>query len=438
MLRRAATVSARRSRTDPGANLRSPASRLPALVIPGPQRALQSAIRISADSLAAVTIGEWSLLMAFARRAQRAAGLADELLRPLLSWMLMLLLKGVAVALLSVVAAMGAFTFYWIIYWLVIPGAGSAFPAYFEYRDARSTGAACATVHFAGPQWDSPLVTRNEGWSSIGSTFIGRAAHSVEVDASMSIPLAPDNLALGPVMLELTMYSNVTAVARSARPYVFSYRSYPRIIVEAVLWMVPHILGWRSEEDVVVIPLLEGFHVDEFPLTRATLCLSPALAVKHADLVIRAEATGIRGVLQRHPTFACFIVVCTTFVAIASALLLLLLALPVNDLLGGGSGGGTAWSDGGSARESVSDPEPSDAESRPSLPDPRPRYATGYEPSTPLTESPRAGPAPAPPGGSAAGSGISTTGPISRTVSNDLASVASSVRHRITSVLNDP
>ena len=67
-------------------------------------------------------------------------------------------------------------------------------------------------MSFTGPQWGTP-ERLPEGPTSVGWALLGQAAVDVDVAASFTVPLSPENAALGPVMVKVRQHRRATRSA---------------------------------------------------------------------------------------------------------------------------------------------------------------------------------------------------------------------------------
>jgi hypothetical protein len=234
----------------------------------------------------------------------------NSVLQPLVVWCIYTLLKVTFIFVLCCIFMAAAFLSYWLFYWAFVPQNMHSFPVYLQYRQAevklsfagvRQPGPeACSNVSFTGPQWSAIAVP--SGPTTVGRTLLDQVSVDVDIAASFMIPLAPENAAVGPIMVDCEVFSNMTMVAQSSRPFVLPYRSSMTQLAQSVLWIVPAALGWTKEEREVMVPLIEGLAVNfDAPLSSARLCVSPAIPVHSGSLVLQTQAVGFRGLIQRHP-----------------------------------------------------------------------------------------------------------------------------------------
>ncbi|CAG8442596.1 14038_t:CDS:2 [Acaulospora morrowiae] len=131
-------------------------------------------------------------------------------------------------------------------------------------------------------------------------------AYDVSID--LDVPASETNIKLGNFMVGLELWSDVLndTVAKSNRPCILMYQSRLLRISSTVWRLVPLILGFSKEYQVLKIPMLENIvERSDAPITKAFISISNKyLNTYNAKIRLDAHFTGLRYFMYYYPTSA--------------------------------------------------------------------------------------------------------------------------------------
>ncbi|KAI7833297.1 putative adipose-regulatory protein-domain-containing protein [Kickxella alabastrina] len=192
------------------------------------------------------------------------------------------------------VILISSISLYAIFYKLYVPTLLHEAPIYLQYDPAGKMNTT-ATVSFV-PEKNYKFLSMSQ-------------AYTVSLD--LRVPVSPENQQLGNFMVALKLCNRWgQLVHMSSRPAILPYKSWMLRTLETTLQSPMLALGLWQEADDLRVEMLDVMYDKRFaPITSATVSLSKPLQVYKANIVIRAQFTGLRYWMYywRLPTALAFI-----------------------------------------------------------------------------------------------------------------------------------
>ncbi|KAG0027754.1 Berardinelli-Seip congenital lipodystrophy 2 (seipin) [Podila clonocystis] len=171
-------------------------------------------------------------------------------------------------------------------YWLYIPQRGHVGQVHLQYEKPRLPG-----VMTAGP---SAEVDFSRGGRY--GQFL-RADQAYDISVNLAVPTSEQNVAIGNFMVIVTLLrADGKIVMSSSRPAILTYQSQPLRLMRTAWKVVPLVLDWSKEDQVLKVPMIENYVEDSAnPVTRAYVEIShPDLQVYRSTIHIDAHFHGLR------------------------------------------------------------------------------------------------------------------------------------------------
>jgi len=180
-----------------------------------------------------------------------------------------------AVTIVTAVLASSSFTFYWFLYWLLVPNVALQQSIYFQYAEPLPNG----TV--VRPYAELNLLPRQV-----------TAGQDYDAYVTLELPESEENRDAGMFMIGLEFYQKEEIVFSSTRPARLRYKSNLLETFSTVFFSLPLVLGLSEQKQFVSIRMVEKLN-KQFQTIIVTLS-KPNVQLYSATFSMQAQLTGIR------------------------------------------------------------------------------------------------------------------------------------------------